>query len=191
MNGHNKRFMANTPGYLNSHSIIVPISFVTLGDPRCLQNGHVYVFDLQDLQQPNHINAQNGTSVVLLTEQQHRNKGVGSFTKAINAMWLDGPDGGTSSSNLPGQGINYIFTESLGGCSVYIDNGRIHHNPSGKVPNGAVAVSEPYQGSNGVFAQTCAVAYFTNGQWNIGTSVPHDAGGFRRQHASGYEYLGN
>ena len=111
-------------------------------------------------------------------------------------MWLAGPLGEykPSSAPLPPVGVNYVFTESLGGCSVYIQGGQIKHSYSGTVPNGVAAneqVSEPYAGTQANFTQTCAVAYRTAGGWTVGTSVPHDVSLLNRTHAaSGYKYLG-
>jgi len=109
-------------------------------------------------------------------------------------MWPDGPPGhGITSHYLPA-GTNYIFTERLGGCSVYIQAGQIWHSSAGIVPGGVPAhqqVAEPYAGTAGNFDQTCPVAYQVRGVWNVGTSVPHDVGPFLRTHApSQYRYRG-
>lgn len=195
MDRQNQLFISNVANYLANHSIIVPTSF-TDNNPagRQLANGHVYNFDLQTLNAPGQVNVQGANELVLLTEMAHRGRGTRFRTWTITAMWLNGPaGGGLVTANLP-VGINYIFTESLGGCSVYINGGQIVHNFAGIVPGGVPAgqqVAPPYPGTAANFDQTCAVAYFTAGAWHVGTSVPHDVGPFHRTHAgSGYRYLG-
>ncbi|SEA41511.1 hypothetical protein [Microbulbifer marinus] len=195
MNGQNKRFIANVANYLANHSIIVPTCFTDNHNGRALVSGQIYNFDLQIINPAAHINIQAPAAgnLVLLTVMQNRGTNVGHWTRGINAMWLAAPPGqGISSHALP-VGTNYIFTESLGGCSVYIQAGQIYHNYAGNIPAGVPAnqqVSHPYAGAVGNFDQTCAVAYQAGG-WNLGSSVPHDNGPFHRIHApSQYRYLG-
>jgi hypothetical protein len=195
MDRQNQLFIANVANYLANHSIIVPSSF-TDDNPagRRLANGRVYNFDLQTMAPGGHVNVQGAAELVILTEMAHRGRGTWCLTRTITAMWLRGPAGaGQVTANLP-VGINYVFTESLGGCSVYINGGQIVHNFAGVVPGGVPAnqqVTHPYPGSAGNFDQTCAVAYRVAGAWHVGTSVPHDVGGHHRVHAgSGYEFLG-
>jgi len=195
MNHENQTFKSNVAGYLANHSIVVPTCFTDNNGGRGLHNGHVYNFDLQTMAAPGHVHIQGGAFLVLLTIMANRGLATGFFTSNINAMWLEGPSGAaTAHANLPPAGINFIFTVSLGGCSVYINGGQIFHNPHNVVPVGVPAnqrLVDPYPGTAGNFDQTCAVAYFTGGAWHIGGSVPHDNGPFHRTHAgSGYRYLG-
>lgn len=196
MNGENQLFMNNVATYLANHSIIVPTNFTDNHGGRGLVNGQVYVFDLQAMAPGGNINVNGGTPLVILTAMAHRGSPVGWATRGINAMWLDGPPmNGISHANLP-IGVNYIFTESLGGCSVYVNGGQVTHTygGAGAVPGGVGAgaqVTHPYPGTLGNFDQACGVAYLAGGAWNVGTSVPHDAGPFQRTHAPwGYRFMG-
>ncbi|WP_207000343.1 hypothetical protein [Trinickia mobilis] len=195
MDGENQLFMHNVANYLATRSIIVPTDFTDPGGRR-LTNGQLYQFDLQPMAAGNEVHVQGAAVLVLLTVMAHRGTAAGRYTHGITAMWLAGPPmGGRNTAPLPA-GANYVFTESLGGCSVYIQGGNIIHDYSGNVPGGVAAnqqVSEPYAGSvAGHFEQTCAVAYLAGGAWHIGTSVPHDVMGYQRTHtASGYHFLGH
>lgn len=208
MDGQNHLFKNNVETYLRRHSIIVPSNFMSGLDGRDLVNGLVYEFDLQRMTPGEQVRIQPEVAgnLVILTILANRGRARGRRTNGINAMWLAGPpDRGASSADLPGAGTNYVFTESLGGCSVYISNGRIIHEPSGLVPDGVDAdqqVRPQYVGRKVNFDQTCAVAYKVGGmlcgtaKWKVGTSVPHDAGGFGMPHGasrylfSGYQHKG-
>jgi hypothetical protein len=196
MNGQNKLFMNNVAGYLANHSIIVPTCFTDNNGGRGLVSGNIYSFDLQTLAAGGTVNVQPGAAgnLVILAVMANRGAATGCWTRGINAMWLAGPPGvGVVANNLP-VGINHVFTESLGGCSVYIQAGQIRHSFNGILPPGTLAnqgVLPPYAGTAGNFDQTCAVAYCAAGVWSIATSVPHDVGPFHRVHAaSGYRYMG-
>jgi hypothetical protein len=197
MHHQNQRFTNNVANYLANHSIIVPLDFGNALSARHLNNGVAYQFDLQIMTVAGSgINVQPAAAagLVILTQMAHRGRAVGGSTNPINAMWLDGPGGGANNAPLPG-GVDYIFTESLGGCSLYINAaGQIVHNPGGALPGGVLAgqaVAPPYAGAAPPFDQTCGVAYRVGGVWHVGTSVPHDAGPLNKIHAaSGYQYSG-
>jgi hypothetical protein len=196
MDGQNQLFMHNVANYLANHSIIVPTDFSDNHGGRGLTSGQVYTFDLQLMAPGAHVNVQGAASLVILTAMTHRGRAVGWLTRGINAMWLAGPPmNGVSHANLP-VGVNYVFTESLGGCSVYVDvnGGQITHTYAGVVPAHVPPhpqVTHPYPGTAANFDQTCGVAYVGGGVWNVGVSVPHDVGPFHRTHApTGYRYLG-
>lgn len=201
MDGQNKLFKSNVASYLRSHSIIVPSSFTDIGERRLI-NGRAYMFDLQIMTSRHvRVKPEVGTNLVILTVLAHRGRAEGFWTSGIYAMWLgDASHPNSTKHSLPA-GANYVFTQALGGCSVYIQKNEIVHDYHGRLPADAPIpvgkrVAPPYSGTEGDYGQTCAVAYRvgsgTTAEWRIDTSVPHSAGGHEKSHAaSGYKYRGH
>lgn len=199
MDGQNKLFKSNVASYLRSHSIIVPSSFTDLGRRR-LTNGRAYMFDLQIMAANGvRVRAEVGTNLVILTLLAHRGRAERFWTSGIYAMWLGNASDIHSTSHPLPTDANYVFTQNLGGCSVYIQNNEIVHDYHGNVPASipqSKRAAPRYRDTSDYYGQTCAVAYKagsgTAAEWRVDTSMPHSAGGSEKTHeASGYKYRGH